>query len=265
MSQEPLNSPNNVNLAHGVSAWFQRDFTGDRIEFGDFVLESFTPSPEFLDHFSYRDGLRALRTRLLTQKAATMSFTLNEASILNLQRAAFGGDITSGNSHTIYEARQATLKVDTGDELYVDMAELDTDATTSTITVTGVFELSDSLQEFGMAVQSSGVPDGNGHVAVANTTETTALVDDTVNVVYEIAETNLFRTEIFGASGTSIKGALQVQLRNQSGGIVQIYDLASADLSANGDIPFPVDAIQTIPLIANLQERGGTFGAVYTK
>jgi hypothetical protein len=265
MSQEPLNSPNNINIAHGVSAWFQKDFTGDRVEFGDFVLESFTPAPEFLEHFSYRDGLRATRKRLLTQKAATMAFTLNEPSLLNLQRAAFGGDISSGNAQTLFEARQGDLQTDTGDELFIDVAELDPDTTTSNITVTGVFELTDSLQEFGMAVQGGGVPDGNGNVAVANTTETTAVTGDTVNVVYTIAETNLFKSEIFGASGTSIEGALQVQLRNQSGGIMQVYDLASASLSANGDIPFPLDAVQTIPLIANLQERGGTFGSILTK
>ncbi len=91
MAQEPLNSPENINLPHGVSAWFQRDFVGAFVEVGDMVVDSFSPTPEFLEHFSYRDGLRALRKRLLTQKSATMGLTLNEPSILNLQRVLFGG------------------------------------------------------------------------------------------------------------------------------------------------------------------------------
>ena len=146
MSQEPLNSPANINLAQGVIAWFQRDYAGDRIEFGDFVFESFTPAPEFLNHFSYRDGLRAQRKRLLTQKAATMAFTLNEPSILNLQRVTLGGDISDGNSQTLFEARQAALQTDTGDELFIDVGAMDTDAPSSSIVVLGIFELSDSLQ-----------------------------------------------------------------------------------------------------------------------
>ena len=75
MAQEPLNSPENINLPHGVSGWFQRDFTGSFIEVGDMVVDSFSPTPEFLEHFSYRDGIRALRKRLLTQKSATMGIT----------------------------------------------------------------------------------------------------------------------------------------------------------------------------------------------
>jgi len=265
MANEPLNSPNNINLAAGVSAWFQRDYAGDRVELGDLVIDEFTPSPEFLEHFSYRNGLRALRKRLLTQKSATMAMTLNEPSIINLQRVLFGGDISDSESETLFEGRQATLQTDTDDELYIDVAAMDADVTVANVTITGVYELSDPRTQFGMAVQASGVPDGNNRVAVANTTETTAVDGDTVYVTYTIAETGWYKSEIFGADNATVEGALQVQLRNQSGGIQQVYDLNSVQLAANGGIPFALDAIQTLPILATLQERNGSFGDIYTK
>jgi len=265
MPQEPLNSPANINLAHGVSLWFQKDFAGSRVEFGDCVVDSFTPAPEFLEHFSYRDGLRALRKRLLTQKAATLAVTLNEPNHLNLERVLFGGAVSSNQSQTLFDGRQATVKTDTGDELYIDVAVMDSDVTVADVIVTDIFELTDPLEEFGAAVQAGGVPDGNNRVALANTTETTIVDGDTVYVKYTISETGFFKSEIFGQSDLTLEGALQLQLRNPSGGILQVYDMASVQLSANGDIPFPLDAIQTIPLLCTLQERAGTFGDFYTK
>ena len=264
MAQEPLNSPENINLPHGVSGWFQRDFTGPFVEVGDMIVDSFSPTPEFLEHFSYRNGIRALRKRLLTQKSATMGLTLNEPSILNLQRILFGGTITRDNAFTLHEGRQATLEIGTDDELFINVATMDSKVTVANVVVTDVFELSDPTEEFGMAVQG-GVPDGNNQVEIQNTTETTAVAGDTVYVKYTIAETSFFKTEFYGASDTKIEGAFELNLRNQSGGIIQIYDLASVQISPNGDIALPIDGIQTLPMLLTLQERSGTFGDIYAK
>ena len=265
MVMEPLSSAENINLPHGVSGWFQRDFTGSFVEVGDMIVDSFSPTPEFFDHFSYRDGLRALRKRLLTQKSATMGLTLNEPSIINLQRVLFGGDIEKDQSFTHHEGRQATLLVGTDDELYIDVAVMDTKVTVANVVITDVFELSDPTECFGMAVQGGGVPDGNNRVEIQNTTETTALVGDTVYVKYTIASTGFFKTELYGATDTKIEGAFELNLRNQSGGIIQIYDLTSVQIAPNGDIALPIDGIQTIPMLLTLQERSGTFGDIYAK
>jgi hypothetical protein len=263
MANEPLNSPNNTNLAHGVSFWFQPDFTGNFTELGDIVVDGVNVSPEFLEHFSYRNGLRSLRKRLLTQKAASITMTLFEPSILNFQRFLFGGAISTAQTETVYEGRQAVLKEDsTG--LYIDMANADMDATPADVTVTDVFELSDPLEQFGMTI-SNAVPDVSGFVYVVNTTETTAVVGDTVYVKYTISESGLYKSELYGADKATVEGAAQLQARNQSGGIMQIWDIASIQLSPNGDIPFALDAVQSIPVLGTLQERGGTFGHILTK
>lgn len=265
MAQEPLNSPENINLPHGVSGWFQRDFTGSFIEVGDMIVDSFSPTPEFLEHFSYRDGIRALRKRLLTQKSATMGLTLNEPSILNLQRILFGGTITRDNAFTLHEGRQAVLEIGTDDELFINVATMDSKVTVANVVITDVFELSDPTEEFGMAVQGGGIPDVNNRVEIQNTTETTAVSGDTVYVKYTIAETSFFKTEFYGATDTKIEGAFELNLRNQSGGIIQIYDLSSVQISPNGDIALPIDGIQTLPMLLTLQERLGTFGDIYAK
>ncbi len=265
MAQEPLNSPENINLPHGVSGWFQQDFTGSFVEVGDMIVDSFSPTPEFLEHFSYRDGIRALRKRLLTQKSATMGLTLNEPSIINLQRILFGGPITRDNAFTLHEGRQAVLAIGTDDELYIDVATMDTKVTVANVVITDVYELSDPTEEFGMAVQGGGVPDVNNRVEIQNTTETTAVSGDTVYVKYTIAETSFFKTELYGSADTKIEGAFELNLRNQSGGIIQVYDLSSVQISSNGDIALPIDGIQTLPMLLTLQERLGTFGDIYAK
>lgn len=263
MAQEPLNSPNNTNLPHGVSLWFRRDFAGTRREFGSIVVDGVTINPEFLDHLSYRNGIRSLRTRLLTQKAGSITFSVEEPSILNLQRVFFGGDITQGETEVLFEGRQVALKEDSNG-LYIDFAEMDPDATPANSTVIGVFELTDPLEEFGLSI-SNAVPDAQNKVYVVNTTETVAVVGDTVYVKYEISETGLYKTQLYGSDKTKVEGDAQLQARNQDGGIMMIWDFASLSLSPNGEMPLAADAIQTIPVLGTLQERGGTFGNILTK
>ena len=78
MAQEAFNSANNINIAHNVSMWFQRDFVGDFVELGDLLVDGVTLAPEFADFRSYRNGINALRKRLLTSRTASMTATLNE-------------------------------------------------------------------------------------------------------------------------------------------------------------------------------------------
>lgn len=261
MAQEIINSNENIGIAHGVSFWFQRDFTGEYRELGDLVVDGVTLGPEFLDHRSYRFGINALRKRLLTQKNASMTMTLNEPNIRNLQRALFAGDITSSQTTTQLEGRHFPVRLD-GTGTYVD---LDNDAGESNfgaITIKEIFSETDVLNLTNL-IAADLFPNTDGKVYF-DSTDTGLDEGDQVYVQYEKALTGLYKCEIFGSATASIEGAAKFQVLNPQGGVLQLWDIASVSLSPNGDLPYPLDGIQSIPMLATLQERSGTFGNIYT-
>lgn len=260
MAQEILNSSNNINIAHNVSLWFQRDFAGNYTEFGDLVVEGVALAPEFADHRSYRNGINALRKRLLTSRAASITATLAEPNIKNLERVLFGTVPASGESVTAFETKHLTVKDIGGGVLGIDMVDAgETDF--ANISVTRVYDSADVLEQeehLGGAVQ----PDTDGHVALGGTD---IALGDLVAVSYTITVEDLFSTEIFGATNATVEGAARLQARNLQGGVVQLWELASVNVAPNGDMTYPLDAVQTVPVLMSLQERAGTFGKVYTK
>lgn len=261
MAQELFNSPNNINIAHNVSMWFQRDFSGDFSELGDLIVDGVSLAPEFAEFRSYRNGINALRKRLLTNRSASITATLNEPNIRNLERVLFGSTPVTGQSTTAYEGKHLTVQED-GTSLYVDLAdagESDFDA----ITVKAVHAAADVLEATNL-LPADVTLDTDGF-ARFSATDTGLAAGDIVYVRYEISVGSLFSTEIFGASNATVEGAAQLQARNLQGGVVQIWELASVNLAPNGDLTYPLDAIQTVPVILSLQERSGTFGKVYTK
>lgn len=261
MAQEILNSNNNIQIPHFVSFWFRKDWAGDYIELGDILVDSVTLNPDFLDFRSYRQGLNSLRKRLLQAKNASIGMTLNEPNMVNLQRVLFGSDVASNQSATIYEGRHLEFSSDgVGD--YFDFADAgETDF--ANITVTGVYATSDVLQATNLI--SANVlldTDGKAHI---DATDAGLADGDTAYVKYQITSSSMYSSEIFGATNATLEGAAQLQARNKQGGIMQIWELASVSLSPNGDLSYALDAIQTVPLLATLQERSGTFGKIYTK
>ena len=261
MAQEAPNSTNNINLPHNVSIWFQKDFTGSYYELGDLLVDGVTLSPEFAEHRSYRNGINALRKRLLMNRSASISATLNEPNIRNLQRVTFGGDVSTGQSVTVYEGQHMTVQSDAGGE-YLDMTDA-SETDFANITVTAIYEATDVLEATDL-LSVDATPDTDGHVAI-DATDLGIAVGDIVYVRYEIAVSSMYSSEIYGASDATLEGAAKLQARNTQGGVVQIWDLSSVHLAPNGDLVFPLDAVQTVPLLMTLQERAGTFGTVYAK
>lgn len=261
MSQAILNSNDNISIANGVSIWFQPNFTGEYEELGDLVVDGVTLSPEFLDHRSYRFGINALRKRLLTQKNASMTITINEPNILSLQRAVFGSTPTSGESATAFQGARYTVRAD-GGGTYIDLQIDGGESIFSNITVTEIFASTDALYAADL-LGTNAVPDTEGKVYF-DATDAGLDEGDLVYVKYQKALTGLYKTEIFGSSTASIEGAAKFQVLNEQGGVLQLWDIASISLAPNGDLPYPLDAVQTIPMTATLQERSGTFGNIYT-
>lgn len=258
MAQEVLNSTNNINIADTVSAWFQQDWTGSWYELGDCVVDGVSLTPEFLEFRSYRNGLNSLRKRILSATAAEITMTLNEPNIVNLQRVTYGGTISSGDSVTVYEGRHVTIGTDAEGD-YIDLSELETGPRDTTIT--GIYEVTDVTQATNLL--SANVTPNTDFRYHFDATDIGSSPGDIVYVTYEVAMTSMYSTEIFGSSTSSIEGAFRLQVRNETGGVVQVWDLASVTLAPNGDMPLPLDGIQTIPMTATLQERSGTFGRVY--
>lgn len=260
MSQEILNNEDNISIAHGVSFWFQQDFTGSFRELGDLVVDGVTLGPEFSDFRSYRFGINALRKRLLTQKNASMTLTLNEPNILNLKRALFGGEVSSNEANTQLEGRVFSVREDVGGT-YIDLQNDAGESAFGDIMVVEIFAVTDVLYSTNL-ISADISPDTEGKVYF-DASDTGLNVDDQVYAQYEKALTGLFKTEIFGSESASVDGAAKFQVLNPQGGVMQIWDIASVSLAPNGDLPYPLDSVQTIPLLATLQERSGTFGHVY--
>ena len=260
MAVAVINNSDNINIPHGVSAWFQKDFTGEFLELGDLAIDGVTLTPEFVEFESYRSGTRGIRKKILTTRAASVSTTLNEASVVNLQRMIYGGAVASGQSKTALEGREMTIEEDT-DSLFVDIATAEPNITPADISVTGIFAETDILEASSYTITGGGPLDTAGKCRFSGG----GAAGDTVYVKYSITTTSLYSSEIFGSADATIEGAVQLQARNQNGGIFQIWDLASVQLAPNGDISYPLDAIQTLPMLLTLQERGGTFGTIYIK
>jgi len=261
MAQEAFNSTNNINIPHNVSIWFQRDFSGNYVELGDLLVDGIALSPEFKDHRSYRNGINALRKRLLTGRSATVTATLHEPNIRTFERVIFGSTPVTGQSKTVYEGKHLTVQSDENGT-FVDMADAgETDF--DNIVVTGIYAASDALEASNLiSANIDLVTDG---YARFDGTDTGLDAGDIVYVKYSVTVASLYSTEIFGATNATVEGAAQLQARNLQGGVVQIWELASVNLASNGELSYPLDDVQTVPIILSLQERAGTFGKVYTK
>jgi hypothetical protein len=260
MAQEAFNSTNNINIPHNISMWFQRDFAGNFQEFGDLVVDGVSLTPEFAEFRSYRNGIKALRKRLFTNRSATVTATLNEPNIRTFERVLFGTSPSSGSSVTAYEGQHLTIKDIGSGNLGVELADAN-ETDFGNITVTAIYAATDVLEATNM-IPSNVLPDTDGKV---DFTDTDFTVGDIVYVRYEHTQGSMFSTEIFGATDATVEGAAQLQARNLQGGVIQIWELASVGLAPNGDLSYPVDTTQSIPVILSLQERAGSFGTLYTK
>lgn len=280
MAQEALNSSNNINIANTISLWFNKDWAVDTqtvgspgsnawVEFGDLFIDGVSINPDFAEHRSYRNGRNSLRKRLLVVQNCAVSATLNEPNITNLHRVLYGGTINESDTVTVYEGRHLELK-GTEDEdqffdLRTDAGERDLDGEGDDYQVTGIYAASDATESTNLLSRNVDVnTDGKAHIAGSAETDVALAVGTTFYVKYQYSKSGLKSTEIYGANESTIEGEAKLQARNVKGGTVQIWEFASAQLSPNGDLGYPLDGIQQVPILLTLQERSGTWGKIYT-
>ena len=289
MAQAVINSSDNINIANTISLWFNQDWAADTqtvgstptnawLEFGDCFIDGVSITPDFAEHRSYRNGRNSLRKRLLVVQNCAISATLNEPNIKNFQRVLYGGAIDTNASVTIYEGRHLELKGTEGAVEYFDIATdagevEDFDASGIDFVCTGIYATTDVTE--GTNLLSAGVKhtdtDGKlnfgpgavtGHPGGFGSTDIT--VGQTYYVKYQYTKTSMTSSEIYGATNSTVEGAARLQARNVKGGTVQIWEIASAQLAPNGDLTYPLDAVQQVPVTMTLQERSGTWGKIYT-
>jgi len=275
MAQEVVNSSANINIANHLSLWFNKDWgtaTNSWKEFGDLYVDGVSVTPEWAEHRSYRNGRNSLRKRLLTAQNCTVTATLNEPNIVNFQRLLYGGDVNTSDSVVVYEGKHLELKTASHDGAPgVEYFDIEGDAsedssmipTSASYTVTGVYATTDVTEATNLISANVSV-NTDGHAHLLLTGETDLEVGTTYYVKYQYTKSSMMSTEIYGATNSTIEGSARLQARNTLGGTVQIWDLASVNVAPNGDIGYPLDAIQQIPLILTLQERNGTWGTIYT-
>jgi len=257
-----LNNSSNIAQPGGVSAWFRKNYTGNYRELGDIVLEGITFAPEFLDFRSYRGGSAASRKRILSSRVANATIRCNEPSILNLALVAYGSSpAAAAGDPGVYESAQMEVKTN-GVIKYVDFADITPAGVDYTdYTIIEIYADQDVLRADPISHRNTTVYGSNGWVEL---TETGLITGEIVYVVYQIAQGTLYESEVFGADDSVVEGALKIQALNANGGVLQIWDLVSVQLAPNGDLAYPLDDFQTVPLRAEIFERNSTFGKVYT-
>lgn len=283
MAEKVVNHPDNILIPSGVSFWFREGHAGDPRDIGDVTIDGFTSEPTFWEFKSYHDGVKGTKKKILQERAAKLAMTLNEATIRNLKNAIYGGSVQNYTPNTngpcIFRCLIANVYIghDSASHLSIDMGELEInmDMTDSqdrdSVEIMGIYPTSDVDEDSAVTLVNGGALDSGGFVNFL-AGSSGLIVGSEVMVKYKIVPgtgssyyPSLWRgTEIFGAQDASIEGSAQLQALNPGGGILQVWELASVQLSPNGDISYGLDNNQTIPILATLQEYGGTFGTVYT-
>lgn len=232
----------NVTIPHGISFFFKRKSTSTWLDFGDISDVSITPVAEFLEHQSNRKGINAVVKRILTNRSLTVDVTLNEINLENLRLSLYGGDITTGSIHVL---ETATLTPATGVVTLPEIADI-------VLAVTN---------DDGSEVHTYTHSAPSLYVSLSDTVETS-----TVHVTYEVAfSTGDPTRKIEMLDITTIEGVGRFQIRNNKGGLAQIFEFDDVQIAPNGAIPTPSDAIQALPLTVTVQELNGKFGRVYFK
>lgn len=248
------NIAQNVSIGHGVKVFFMRDGTTTWLNLGDLADVSVTPSVEFLEHRSNHDGVQAVAKRILSDRSISIQAVLNEINIDNLRLALYGGAAATGSLNVI---STSVPKRTASDTFVLPEAVESIISITSTDGDTAYVETTDwTLGSDGVTIS-----------IVASSSLDTDLPNegDQVHVVYQVQFASADTRKIEILDQTTIEGQIQFQIRNNEGGLAQIIELDLVQISPNGAIPVPPDAIQNLPLTITGQVLNGNFGRVYVK
>lgn len=245
------NAAKNVQVVGNVGLFVKLTGDTDWIDMGNLNNVEIEPTAEFLEYSSNRRGINAVVKRILTSRALTVNAVLEEVNPDNLRFAFLGTAPVAGSVNII----ETAVLTETGTDTVI-------------------------LPEAPLAVLQVYTSDGGTDVSVS-TDPTTDLATDGVtlsidaghdgeeiHVVYSVALTSdtssdVEKIEILASS--LISGVGQLRIRNDSGGLAQVYELDSIEIAPNGAIGVPAEEVQSLPVTLTVREKNGMFGRVYTK
>jgi len=244
------NPSRNANIAGGIRFYFRESGQVNFGDLGSITDVNKTPGTEFFVFNSTHGGRLSEAKKVLQTRSLEINLTAQETTPMSLRFGLFGGDEETGS---INIPATATPVRSSGT------------FTLSETTIVGVIEVrsedGDTLYEVSTDYTVSGnvitiVPSGNLDVASPND-------GDKVHVLYRVQLSGATTRKFELLDNTEVIGAAQFHVRNQDGGLAQIYEFDQVQISPDGSISFADDDVQTIPLLVSCQELNGQFGRVY--
>lgn len=245
----------NVSIPHGVGFFFRRTGSSNFLDLGFLTDVSITPVAEFLDVTGNRKGINSVVKRILTNRSLTIDATLIEINVANMRLAFYGGATQTG-SIRILETATVAKNGNIG-----GFWQLSEDA----FDIISITSESGDINYTGQEVH----PTDDDAFVGGGGTDLNALPDGSiVHVIYEVRDTlgpnssdenNLFEL----LDTTTIEGEARFQIRNNQGGLAQIYELDNIQIAPNGASAISQEAVQSLPLTITAQEINSMFGRVY--
>lgn len=255
--------PRNYQLPGRVSLFFRKAgslLNADWKEFGNIISPAIAPLIERLDHFSQRRGTRAKDRSLISQRGATLNFSIDEINLENLQ-FLFGSTATPTDK--VIQVNDSKIEVNPGANGVVDLKV--TDLVPSSIIVrTAHLELVDTVT-FSEFVDYTVNP-ATGLItilpggALADNDPLSPTGIDEFHVFFrKDAEAQQF--EIF--SGDEIEGQARFQVLTKKGA-QYVIDFLNVSVRTNGDFTIGDGTVyQEIPLsLEILEDTDGELGRI---
>lgn len=249
------NPTRNVQIPGGLRFYFRR--TGDTNFEPVGAISDVQATPEvteFIFNSTY-DGISTEAKRLVSSVSLSFSMTLNEINVPNLRHIFLANAEATGSINIVSDT--APTRTSAGTFVLPE-------AGGDIVSVTSV-RSEDGETEY--TVTTDYTVSGNTITIVSSSSLDTASPNegDRIHVLYTVAMPGASTRSVEMMQDTQISGAAQFHVRNQDGGLAQIYELDAVVLTPSGSVPFAVDANQTLPLQVSVQESGGNYGRIYMR
>ena len=232
--------PRNYQLPGRVSVWFRKTGSSDVKDWkdlGNIIDPAINATIERLEHFSQRRGARAKDRTLISERSATLNFSIDEINRHNLQFAF--GQTEEGTSDTFIVNENKTL-TNPGAGQDLDLGDVDiSNVVVRTIELEGTPTVFASGTDYTMDF-TTGILTVSGSGALAS-----GGAPDEIHVFYQKSvETESF--EIF--DGATVEGEAKFQILTPEG-IKVAFEFQNVNLINNGDISIgDGTAFQQVPL-----------------
>lgn len=256
---QATNIDRNVLIPHGVGFFYKRSGDANFNDVGDVAGVSINIETEFLDHKSNRAGQNATAKRILTDRSMTIAMQLNEVAPENFRYVFLAN---AGASGSINVQETATPKRTASDTFVLPEAVAGA-ASAGIVAVTSEDGSSTYVETTDWTLDSDGL---TLTIVSSSSLDTDSPNEgDKIHVHYLVAFSGATTQKYEVLANTSEEGVGQFRIRNNAGGLAQILELDSVQLSPNGSVDVPADAIQSLPLLVTTQVLNGLIGRLYIK